>query len=166
MKANKSGKRSWSITTHVIWPLICFALGLMVSAAMSKGCDDHSSGTEAARLVELMGRTNDLERTISDLERQLSESQHELESSHRELESTRQQLVEAKAKAGLAGSVEESPKEDWMKEVAEEAAWAEKVKAQGASGAKWSKVDKWQTTALEPMSFLQKFDIGYEALPM
>ena len=162
----KGQKRTWSITTHFIVPLFCFALGLMVSTA-TMGSHDHGDPSATApgtqmRLVELMGQVNDLESTNSDLERRLADAQQARDHLESELTDTKAQLKTAKAEAKNAvqsvGSAD--AKEDWSKEVEEEAAWAAQVKLQGKSAAQWSKLGKFSTASLEPLSFLKEFDIG------
>jgi len=59
-----------------------------------------------------------------------------------------------------------SPAKDWASETEEEAKWGREVAAKGDKGGgqaavKWSPVGrKWQATELEPVSFMNKFDIG------
>ena len=162
----KKPKAKFSLISHVIWPLIGFAAGIMVAAALGVSPESTPSaapGTQQ-RLVELMGRVNDLENTVSDLERQLRDSQAERELLAAEVTHTREQLEEATervaaavAEKGEGGAV----KEDWSKEVEEEAAWAAQVAKSGHGAVKWSKLGRsWQTTDLEPLSFMKKFDIG------
>lgn len=127
------------------------------------------------RLVELMGRVNDLENTVSDLERQLSSASEasdkcegSLHAAARKLGVAESNLAAAEAAAAASGSKEKEDADSSMdKEIAEEQAWAAAVSSSssgaggGGKNAKWSKLGShWQTAELEPMVFSKVFDIG------
>jgi len=119
------------------------------------------------RLVELMGRVNDFENTVSDLEHQLSSAKEDKGKCEGSLHSTKRKLsdVETKLAASVAVVAPTSEEEEnsIAIEIAEEGAWAAGLSSGSGGGeaVKWSKLGKlWQTTELEPSSFSKAFDIG------
>ena len=189
MKIKSKGK-SWSVTSHVIVPLVCFAVGLMLAASFTLG--GHGGGAQSdasaqgVRLLECLGQTNDLENLKADLEHQLASAQQERDQLQQELkvaktEVARATTAEAEARQQAAralstanngagatvnpepevGAEEESVK-NWEKETEEEGAWAKQVAAQGGGrkALQWQRLGVWQATELEPQSFSNAFDIG------
>jgi uncharacterized coiled-coil protein SlyX len=159
MPPPKNGSK-WNITNHFISPLLFFALGMMVASTM-KGIVDHESVSAApgtqTRLVELMGEVNDLEITVSDLKRQLAEKENKCDKLENDLSRTRDDLAKAQQSQGAASAVEEN----WDKEVEAESAYIKSIADTQGKNVKWSKIGNWQMTDLEPLTFINKFDIGY-----
>ncbi len=145
----KATKRSWNVTTHIVWPLICFAAGISISVSMLGGLDrNQNSQNQDPRLVDMMGRVNDLELTVKDLEDQLA--------------SAKMLSNRLEAEAGKATPCQE-PEIDGAANKEAEEEWKQLVdgKTAGETAVMWSKVGKWQSTQLEPLSFLNKYDIGF-----
>ena len=168
----KKGQKKWSIATHVIVPLVCFAAGLFLSASLtlgsSSGLAQSDVSAQGVRLMECLGLNNDLENIKADVDRRLGALTQELERAQAELRAAKASKAAAREAAARSLSASSSHEElvvNWDKETEEEGAWAKRVAVQSPGKAagdalQWSKFGKWQAAPLEPLSFSTRFDIG------
>jgi hypothetical protein len=192
MNNRRNQGKKWSITNHVIWPLLYFAAGIMVASSFLMS--HHSESSETADAVRVALETTTHTQRVAALSAEtghkkvvaaLEDEVKELEEHLAEMAAQRDAWKEkaanlaaaasaaAAAAASAAASVvskteaEAAGGEDWSKEMAEEQAWAAQVGGGGGSsgssqqaGVKWSPLNKWHTTELEPLGFSKLFDIG------